>query len=475
MSDINLNSLPILLVDDEVQILHGFSVMLKSAGIKNIITMDDSRKVLPFLSQNKAALVILDLSMPYISGKDILVKMNNDYPETPVIIVTATNELATAVDCMKNGAYDYLLKPVEKNRFITAIKKTLEIGYLKNEVSSLKHYLLSDDLKKESAFSHIVSNNKKMHAIFKYIEVVANSPFPVLITGETGVGKELIAKSIYLSGTGYKNLTAVNVAGLDDTMFSDTLFGHKKGAFTGAESYRDGLISQASGGILFLDEIGDLNHQSQVKLLRLLQEKEYYQLGSDLPKKTDARVIVATNRDVQSLLKEEKIRKDLYFRLSAHHIHIPPLRERLDDIPFLLEHFLEKAAAALDKKKPTPPPELVTLLSTYDFPGNVRELETLIYDAVSRHESGVLSLESFRNVIDMERGRADDGPGGTSPNVQSMDQFLNNFPTLKQAEVFLIERALERAKDNQGIAASILGITRQALNKRLIRKKKEAG
>ena len=258
-------------------------------------------------------------------------------------------------------------------------------------------------------------------------------------------------------------------------MFSDTLFGHEKGAFTGAESYRDGLISQASGGILFLDEIGDLNHQSQVKLLRLLQEKEYYQLGSDLPKKTDARVIVATNRDVQSLLKEEKIRKDLYFRLSAHHIHIPPLRERLDDIPFLLEHFLEKAAAALDKKKPTPPPELVTLLSTYDFPGNVRELETLIYDAVSRHESGVLSLESFRNVIDMERGRADDGPGDAAPNFQSMDQFLNNFPTLKQAEVFLIERALERAKDNQGIAASILGITRQALNKRLIRKKKEAG
>jgi DNA-binding NtrC family response regulator len=473
MNDMNLNSLPILLVDDEIQILYSFSIMLKSVGIKNIITMDDSRKVLPFLTQKRAALVVLDLSMPYVSGKEILVKMNDDFPEVPVIIVTATNEIATAVECMKSGAYDYLLKPVEKNRFITAIKKTLEIGYLKNEVSSLKHYLLSGDLKKESAFSHVVTDNKKMHAIFKYIEVVADSPFPVLITGETGAGKELIAKALYLSGTGYKNLTAVNVAGLDDTMFSDTLFGHKKGAFTGADSYRDGLISQASGGILFLDEIGDLNQQSQVKLLRLLQEKEYYQLGSDLPKKTDARIIVATNRDVQSLLKEEKFRKDLYFRLSAHHIHIPPLRERMDDLPFLLEHFLEKAAAALHKKKPTPPPELVTLLSTYDFPGNVRELETLIYDAVSRHESGILSLETFRNVVIMERGRSNESMSGNAPYAQSMGQFLNNYPTLKQAELFLIGKALERAKGNQGIAASILGITRQALNKRLIRKKKE--
>ncbi|MFC2155217.1 sigma-54-dependent transcriptional regulator [Acidobacteriota bacterium] len=473
MSEINLNSLPILLVDNKIHILHSFSIMLKSAGIKNIVTMDDSRKVMPFLSENKTALVVLDLSIPYISGIEILTKINHDFPEIPVIIITATNELTTAVECMKSGAYDYLLKPVEKNHFLSAIKKTLEIGYLKKEVSSLKHYLLSDDLKKESAFSHIVTTNKKMHAIFKYIEVISNSPFPVLITGETGVGKELVAKTIYLSGTGYKNFTAVNVAGLDDTMFSDTLFGHKKGAFTGAESFRDGLISQASGGILFLDEIGDLNQQSQVKLLRLLQEKEYYQLGSDLPKKTDARIIVATNRDIKSLLQEEKIRKDLYFRLSAHHIHIPPLRERVDNIPFLVEHFLEIAANALNKKKPTPPPELVTLLSTYDFPGNIRELETLIYDAVSRHESGVLSLETFKNIIKMERERSGQNLPDLTPSSRAVDQLLKGFPTLKQAEMFLIERTLEQAKENQGIAASILGITHQALNKRLIRKKKD--
>ncbi|MCK4765985.1 MAG: sigma-54-dependent Fis family transcriptional regulator [Candidatus Aminicenantes bacterium] len=473
MSDLNLKALPVLLVDDETHILHSFSVMLKSAGIKNVTTMDDPREVIPFIKKNRASLVVLDLSMPYISGKELLVKISRDFPEIPTIIVTATNEIATAVDCMKNGANDYLLKPVEKNRFISAVKKSLEISYLKNEVSSLKHYLLSDDLKKESAFSHIITSSKKMHAIFKYIEVIADSPFPVLVTGETGAGKELIAKAIYLSGSGHKNFTAVNVAGLDDTMFSDTLFGHKKGAFTGADSFREGLIAQAAGGVLFLDEIGDLSHRSQVKLLRLVQEKEYYQLGSDLPKKTDARIIVATNRDIQSRVKEEKFRNDLYFRLSAHQIQIPPLRERLEDIHFLIEHFLEKAAVALNKKKPTPPPELVTLLSTYDFPGNVRELETLVYDAVSRHESGVLSLESFKDVINKERGRLTPGSIDSASNNQPVEQFLQGFPTLKLAEMFLIERAMERAKGNQGIAASILGITRQALNKRLIRKRKD--
>ncbi len=472
-SDSNVTTLPVIVVDDEPQILHSFCVILRSSGIKNVVAIEDSREVMPFIQKNGAALLVLDLSMPHVSGQEILIEMNKNYPEIPVLVVTANYEIGTAVDCMKNGAYDYLVKPVEKNRFVTAIKKTLEMSYLKNQVSSLKHYLLSDDLKKESAFSHIVTINKKMHAIFKYIEVIADSPFPVLITGETGVGKELIAKAIYRSGTAYKNIVAVNVAGLDDTMFSDTLFGHKKGAFTGADANREGLIAQADGGILFLDEIGDLNSQSQVKLLRLVQEKEYYQLGSDLPKKTDARIIVATNRDLKKMVDEDNFRNDLYFRLSAHLIEIPPLRERLEDLPFLIEHFLEKAAEALRKKKPTPPPELATLLSTYDFPGNVRELETLIYDALSRHRSGILSMESFKNVIERERARSDQGNTAAQKTNQSVEDYLKNFPTLKNAELFLIERAMERAKGNQGIAASILGITRQALNKRLIRKKKE--
>jgi len=472
MSEIKIDSLPVLLVDDEVQILLSFSVMLKSAGIKNVITMDDSREVMNFLNENKVAMVVLDLSMPFVSGEELLVKISKEFPEIPVIIVTATHEIATAVECMKNGAQDYLLKPVEKSRFISAIRKVLEMGYLKNEVSTLKQYLLSDDLKKESAFAHIVTSSKKMHAIFKYIEVIADSPFPVLITGETGTGKELISKAIYNCGTGFKSFVAVNVAGLDDTMFSDTLFGHKKGAFTGADANREGLIAQAAGGVLFLDEIGDLSHQSQVKLLRLVQEKEYYQLGSDVPKKTDSRIIVATNKDLKEQVKEGKFRKDLYFRLSAHQVDIPALRDRSEDIPYLIDHFLDMAARALNKRKPTPPPELVTLLATYEFPGNIRELETLVCDAVSRHKSGILSMESFKSLIDSERGRMDLGPGDSNGKPQSTEEFFKSFPTLKQAEQYLIDKALERSEGNQGIAASLLGITRQALNKRLIRKKK---
>ncbi len=473
MNNIGRNSAPILLVDDEIQTLISYSVILKSAGIKEIVTIDDSRQVMPFLSEHKVSIIVLDLSMPFISGEELLAEINRDFPEIPVIIVTATNDIEMAIECMKKGAKDYLVKPIEKNRFISSVERVLEIRDLQKEVSMLKHYLLTDDLKDPSVFSHIVTVSKKMQTIFKYIEAVADSPFPVMITGETGVGKELIAKSIHLSDSDSKTFIAVNVAGLDDTMFSDTLFGHKKGAFTGADSHREGLILQAEVGTLFLDEIGDLSIQSQVKLLRLIQEKEYYQLGSDLPKKTNTRVVVTTNKDLKSIVSVGKFRKDLYYRLSAHQINIPPLRERKEDIPFLLHHFLEEAAESMNKQKPFPTPELITLLSTYDFPGNVRELQAFVYDAVARHKSGILSMESFKNAIGGERESLDQDSSANIEMEASVDQFLNNFPTLKKAEEYLIKRALDQAKGNQGIAASILGITRQALNKRLIRSKEK--
>jgi transcriptional regulator with PAS, ATPase and Fis domain len=249
-------------------------------------------------------------------------------------------------------------------------------------------------------------------------------------------------------------------------MFSDTLFGHTKGAFTGAEQARDGLIAQASGGTLFLDEIGDLKDSSQVKLLRLLEEREYYPLGSDVFRRTDARVICATHQHPTELLSAKTLRKDLYYRLTGHHVHVPPLRERPEDLPLLVEHFLEEAARSLGKKKPTPPPELFTLLSAYGFPGNVRELKMMIHDAVARHGSGVLSLDSFRKVVG-PAGPSDErvAPAGGDPSLS----IPGRFPTLKEAEEFLVSEALKRSRDNQGVAATLLGITRQALNKRLIR------
>ncbi|MGD2084846.1 MAG: sigma-54 dependent transcriptional regulator [Candidatus Aminicenantes bacterium] len=464
----------VLLVDDEPRTLLSFSTLLKSSGLRHVTTIDDSRSVIPFLEKHPVALVVLDLSMPFIPGQDLLVEIQQRYPETPVIIMTATNEIDTAVECMQNGAMDYLVKPVENNRFLSSVQRALEIYRLKQEVSYLKKYVLSDKLENPTAFEHIITISKKMSAIFKYVEAISQSSQPVLITGETGVGKELVAKALHLCGRSRKEFVAVNVAGLDDTMFSDTLFGHKKGAFTGADVKRDGLIARAAGGTIFLDEIGDLNPQSQVKLLRLIQEQEFYPLGSDIPHKTDAHIIVATNQDLDQLMEKNKFRRDLYFRLSAHHIHVPPLRERQEDIPVLLDHFIEKAAHSLKKKAPQPPPQLTALLCHYDFPGNTRELESMVYDAVSRHTSGMLSMDSFKRVI--KTGMPI--PGGKKETEASLsaphplEQIFGRFPTLKQVEDYMVDEALKRANGNQGIAATFLGITRQALNKRLVRRKK---
>lgn len=456
--------MPILLVDDEPQILKSYSIMLRSAGFKHITTMEDAREVLPFLEKQEAAAVILDLSMPNIPGTRLLQSITESH-QVPVIIMTAVNELETAVECMKCGAFDYLVKPVERERFEASVKRAVEFNTLRLEVLHLKNQLLMGDVENDEAFSSIVTMNKKMRNIFQYVEVIAATQQPVLITGETGVGKELFARAVHDISCRKGEFVAVNVAGLDDTMFSDTLFGHKKGAYTGADEGREGLIARAAGGTLFLDEIGDTNESSQVKLLRLLQEQKYYPLGSDVPKKSDVRIVVATNQDLQKLISDGRFRKDLYYRLRAHQIHIPALRERPDDIPLLLDHFLEEAAASMNKKKPTPPQELVTLMKTYHFPGNVREMEAMVYDAVARHKGGMLSMESFRDVIGQERASAAKAAEETSPFSAG-----EHFPTLKETEHALITKALEMAKGNQGIAASLLGITRQALNKRLKRK-----
>jgi DNA-binding NtrC family response regulator len=460
---------PVLLVDDEDKVLISYGFMLRSAGITDIASLEDPRRVMPFLSKKEVSVIVLDLTMPFISGKELLERIRKDYPQIPVIVATATNEVDTAVECMLAGACDYLVKPIEKNRLISSIRKVLELRQLETEVSALKDSLLTRGLKKEEAFSHFITGSQAMISIFKYIEAIADSPFPVLILGETGVGKELIAKAIHLSSSASKNLVLVNVSGLDDTLFTDTLFGHTKGAFTGAGAFREGLITQAEGGTLFLDEIGDLSAPSQVKLLRLIQEKEYYPLGSDLAKKTDCRIIAATNRDIKDRVNSEVFRKDLYYRFLAHQITIPPLRDRREDIPILFDFFLNEAAKDLHKKIPTHPPELITLLKSYNFPGNVRELQALVYDAMSRYESGMLPMASFKTLIELEKGGsipANEGEGDTG-----WTKFLDGFPTLDRAEEYLIDRALHQAEGNQGIAASMLGISRQALNKRLQRKK----
>lgn len=465
-------ALPVFLVDDEPQILLGFSTTLRTAGISHILTIEDSREVMPLLEKKDAAVIVLDLSMPHVSGHELLAEISREFPHVPVVIVTGKDDIETAVACMKGGAFDYLVKPVEMNRFLSSIKKALELSDLRQEVSSLKRHLLADQLEPVPAFSSIITNSKKMRSLLHYVEAIAGSQQPALITGETGVGKELIARSIHELSGRKGQFIAVDIAGLDDTMFSDTLFGHKRGAFTGAEREREGLIAQAAGGTLFLDEIGDLHEASQVKLLRLLQDQKFFPLGSDAPRTSNARVIVATNQDLQHLMKGDRFRKDLYYRLCAHQVHVPPLRERTEDIPLLLNHFLDEATISFQKKKPTYPEELVTLLSTYHFPGNIRELQAMVFDAVAQHTHGILSMASFKNVIGNEHNNSHPMTSVSRQEAGTLHCTFTRFPTLKETEEYFIDEALKLSHGNQGAAAFLLGITRQALNKRLTRKKK---
>lgn len=465
----------ILLVDDESRFLFSCKMLLRSAGRSNILTLDDSRQVMPTLKEQPVAVILLDLSMPHISGKTLLPDIVAEYPEIPVITVTAANDVDTAVECMRLGAFDYLVKPVERDRYLASIDRALEMQAMRREISDLKQQLLAGQPRSKNAFAGMITVSPRMTSLFQYAEVVARTNYPILITGETGVGKELMARAIHRLSGRPGEFVAVNIAGLDDMIFSDTLFGHHRGAFTGADHRREGLIARAHEGTLFLDEIGDLQLASQVKLLRLLQEGEYYPLGADVPQKNSAAVIVATNRELPEQVHSGQFRKDLYFRLTAHQIRIPPLRERLEDIPVLLRHFLEESAVALGRTPPTCPPELVTLLQTYAFPGNVRELESLVRDAVARHTRGILSLTSFRESITTDAAVSPPPVPANQFSAEQLVRIFGHFPSLKEMEDILVTAALEQAGGNQGIAATTLGLTRQALNKRLIRRKTHDG
>ncbi len=460
------SKLPVLLVDDEESVLFSSMTLLKSAGVRNVLTLSDARELEALLERQEVAVIVLDLLMPRVPGIELLPGLVQDNPQVPVIVMTAVQDVDTAVTCMKLGAYDYLVKPAEESRFISSVTRALEVRLLRQELGTLKGCLLTDQLRNSAAFASIITNSPRMRAVFLYAEAIAGSAEPVLITGETGVGKEALAAAIHdLSGRDGQYVQ-VNISGLDDALFADTLFGHKKGAFSGADKRRDGLVAQAKGGTLFLDEIGDLSESSQVKLLRLIQNHEYYPLGSDVPRRVDVRVVCATNRDLDQLMAAGRFRRDLYFRLSVHQMDVPPLRERREDLPALIDHFLQEAAATLDKRAPRAPRELFDLLAQYQFEGNVREVRALVYDAVALHQAGpTLSMSRFRQAICADAPAAlSSAPTGAPAPTQP-----DRLPTLRESEEQLIRDALRRANGNQGVAATFLGISRPALNRRLAR------
>ena len=471
MINAKMKNCQILLVDDEQSELDAYSLLLMSMGIRNVTTLNDSRGVIAALEGMYAPILFLDLNMPNMSGQDVLREMKAKKPQVPVIIITANSEIETAVECLRLGAHDYLVKPIDLKMFSSALRNALEIGLLRNEVMSLKGISFDPAPHANPAFKPIVTKNPVMFGIFQYIESIAGSGLPTLILGETGSGKELIARAIHEVSGLPGEFVAVDISGLDDTLFSDTLFGHTRGAYTGADSNRPGLLEKARGGTIFLDEIGDLSEVSQVKLLRLLQEKIYYPLGSDQPKQCLARVITAANKDLSRLaVQEGRFRMDLYYRLSTHLIRLPPLRDRREDIPLLVEYLVASAAKAMHKATPAISREAVTLLQRHAFWGNIRELKAYISDAVARCEGGQIQ----EGLIAERLGEAVSMMGSqvlaTANNP--LEALFGHFPTFEELADYAVDVALSSTQNNQNKAAQLLGVSRQALHKRL--KKRDA-
>ncbi|WP_136799661.1 sigma-54-dependent transcriptional regulator [Desulfosediminicola ganghwensis] len=454
----------VLLVDDESSWLRTISMTLAiEAGVTNVYRCSDSREVRGILSQNDIGLVLLDLNMPHISGMDLLAMVVEEFPQVSVIVVSGMNQVDTAVKSMKKGALDFFVKTDDVDRLIKGVQRALRSTELERENRQMRSRFFTGALENPELFEELVTRSSTMFSVFQYIEAIAVSSRPVLITGESGVGKELVARAIHKASRRSGPLVSVNVAGLDDNIFSSTLFGHKRGAYTGAEESRGGMVEQAAYGTLFLDEIGDLSIASQVKLLRLLQEGEYFPLGSDVVKRMNARVIVATHQDLAASQAEGRLRKDLYYRLCGHHVHIPPLRERKEDIALLLDLFLAQAAKEFGKKMPSYPKELIPLLENYSFPGNIREFKGMVFDAMTLHKSRMLSMDAFKRVID---GHA---PVHDRATLQTNSVFNDEIqlPSLKEVASLLVVEAMKRSRGNQSLAARLLGISQPALSKRL--------
>lgn len=455
---------PILVVDDNPIIFATIEASLMKEETGPLIYCADSRKAMSFLKKEPYDLVLLDLKMPYIGGEELLTVIRKKYANLPVIIVSGESEIETAVRCIKLGAYDYVVKPFKMRLLANAVNRVLQFRNLERENEMLKHSLFPEKLAHPTAFKNIITCNKQMLFIFQYIESIAQTSLPVLINGETGVGKELIALAIHKISERRGEFIPVNIASIEKEMFNDVLFGHTKGAFTGADSIRKGLVESAENGTLFLDEIGDLTLTSQVKLLRFMQEGEYLPVGMDIVKTANIRIIASTHQNLSKLCQNGTFRKDLNYRLRTHHIHIPPLRERKEDIPLLITHFTRQIARFLNIKQPKIPDELLDLLEKYPFPGNIRELQSMIFDSVSRSRDGKVSFETFTSHM---QHASKPLQHTWEKDNSTIFRNLKQLPTLKQANHLLIFEAMKRSQGNQSEACKILGVSQPALSKRL--------
>ena len=438
----------LLIIDDEKNIREGLGANFEMEGY-NVKLAENGQQGLEFISKGDIDLVITDLRMPGISGEEVLRKVTTETPGIPVIVLTGHGSIDSAVDAMRNGAYDFLTKPLNLDQLTMIVKRALEAREL-----SLQHKQLKKEVENDMAFDKMIGKSAEMQKVFEMIKKVASSKASVLITGESGVGKEVVADAIHkLSPRKDHQCIKVHCAALSETLLESELFGHEKGAFTGADNLVKGRFELAHESSIFLDEIGEINPSVQIKILRVLQEKAFERVGGQETINVDVRIIAATNRVLEEEVKKGTFREDLYYRLNVIHIHVPPLRERKDDIPLLVASFLEEFAVENGKNIKGIDSQAKSAIYNYNWPGNIRELRNCIESAVVMCSGEEIKLEDLPPTVSKSAG----------------DQSIN-IPanaTLDEAEKIIILQTLAANKNNKSKTAELLGIGRKTLHRKL--------
>ncbi|GIU49959.1 sigma-54-dependent Fis family transcriptional regulator [Shewanella sairae] len=454
----------ILLVDDEATWLRTLSITLnRLVPEAKIDTCVDSRQVMSRLQTGDYALVLLDLTMPFHSGEDLLQMIRSEFPKTRVLIVTGVNEVDTAVRCIKNGAYDYFIKTDKVDDLARIVRRALEVVGLERNYLRIKESFLSRTLNRPEVFNNILTCEPALLDQFRYLEAVALSPEPILIQGESGTGKDEFAKSCHQLICPDAPFINVNLAGISTSAFELQLFGQLHTDEDGKVNAQAGVLHQVQSGLLYLNEIGDLPIEAQARLVDVIEHKQYYPVGSDRAYPVLCKIITSTQHDLLALNQAAKFRSDLLYRLRSHTIKLPPLKQRKLDLSMLINHFITLAAKEMGLSEPQQPSSLAQQLSEYEFPGNLHELKGMVFDAVSRSDGIALNITPFMEAINQSKSNV------SSDNDQII--FPKNLPTLAQMSDALIQEAMNRTANSQTAAAQMLGISQSALSRRITKDK----
>jgi DNA-binding NtrC family response regulator len=453
----------ILIVDDELAIRESLRMILQQDY--EVLAVSSGAEALEKMREGGIDLVLLDVIMPGLDGIQLLERMKSEY-DIPVIMITAANTIKTAVQAMKLGAYDYIPKPFDVDEIKIVVQKVLSIQDLSKEVEYLRA-----EISKTYGFENLIGGTKEMQEIFRLINQIAGSDTSVLILGESGTGKELVARAIHFnSPRKNKPFIPINCAAIPDTLIESELFGHEKGAFTGASTRRIGKFEQAHSGTLFLDEIAELSLSTQAKILRFLQEREFTRVGGTETVHVDVRLITATNKDLENAIKDRSLREDFYYRINIIPISLPPLRMRRDDIPLLVNHFIDKVNKRIKKHVKRVSEDLMDFLVNYEWPGNVRELENLMERMITLSNQKVLTIKDLPSGLKdkarqsvMKEKVVEDEAGQSVMKGKVVEGKVSFLRATEEFEKEVILDALKKTNNVQTQAAALLGISRRIL------------